>query len=351
MRVGPEVRVMPVGGFSKDTQSAPRRLSVVIPVYRSEAILPELVRRLEAEVASIADEFELILVNDCSPDRSGEVMSDLARQHPWIRAVNLMRNYGQHNALLCGIREACYDVIITIDDDLQHPPEEIPKLLAKLDEGYDVVYGTPIQEQHGIGRDFASWITKIALQNVMGAEIARKVSAFRAFRREVARAFAHYSGAFVSIDVLLTWGTTRFALVQVRHEPRKTGVSGYTIRKLVTHAMNMITGFSTLPLQLASIVGFALTFFGIGVLAFVVGRFLLLGASVPGFPFLASIIALFSGAQLFALGIIGEYLARMHFRMMDRPSYVVREGTIPANSDAVQKDPDTISDLRYVRRS
>jgi glycosyltransferase involved in cell wall biosynthesis len=311
----------------REIQPVSRELSVVIPVYRSEEILPELVRRLEGVLADNCEKFELILVNDCSPDGSWNAICDLAREHSWIVPINLMRNYGQHNALLCGIRAARYEVIITMDDDLQHPPEEIPKLLARIAAGYDVVYGAPEQEQHGLGRDFSSWITKLALQNVMGADIARQVSAFRAFRREVARAFVHYSGAFVSIDVLLTWGTNRFSLVRVRHEARKAGVSGYTIRKLVTHAMNMMTGFSSVPLQFASIVGFVFTLFGIGVLAFVVGRYLLLGGSVPGFPFLASIIALFSGAQLFALGIIGEYLARMHFRMMERPSYVVRESS------------------------
>jgi glycosyltransferase involved in cell wall biosynthesis len=315
-------------GFSREVAAGPRRLSVVVPVYRSESILPDLVSRLEPVLASASDSFELILVNDCSPDRSWEVISDLSRRYSWLRPINLMRNYGQHNALLCGIRSARYDVIITMDDDLQHPPEEIPKLLARLADGYDVVYGTPEHEQHGLGRDFASWITKLALQGVMGAEIARKVSAFRAFRGEVARAFDHYSGAFVSIDVLLTWGTNRFSLVTVRHEQRKAGVSGYTMRKLVTHAMNMMTGFSTVPLQFASVVGFLFTLFGIAVLAYVIGRFLWLGGSVPGFPFLASIIALFSGAQLFALGIIGEYLARMHFRMMERPSYVVRDSLV-----------------------
>jgi undecaprenyl-phosphate 4-deoxy-4-formamido-L-arabinose transferase len=197
----------------------------------------------------------------------------------------------------------------------------------QLADHYDVIYGVPEREQHGFGRDFASWITKLALQNVMGAEIARKVSAFRAFRREVAKAFAHYQGEFVAIDVLLTWGTNRFSITTVRHEPRKIGVSGYTLRKLATHTMNMMTGFSTLPLQFASLVGFLFTLFGIGILVFVLFRFLLFGSSVPGFPFLASVIALFSGAQLFALGIIGEYLARMHFRMMKRPSYVVRESS------------------------
>jgi glycosyltransferase involved in cell wall biosynthesis len=299
-------------------------LSLVIPVYRSEAILPELARRLEEVLPKLASHYEVVFVNDCSPDGSWQILCHLAAQYPWIRPINLMRNYGQHNALLCGIRAAQYGAIVTMDDDLQHPPEEISKLLGVLDEGYDVVYGRPALEQHGVLRDLASLTTKLALQNVMGAEIARQVSAFRAFRSEVANAFAHYEGAFVSIDVLLTWGTNRFAAIPVRHEPRSQGKSGYTVRKLVTHALNMMTGFSTKPLQLASMIGFTFTLFGFGVLGYVLVRYLLQGTPVPGFPFLASIIALFSGAQLFALGIMGEYLARMHFRSMQKPPYVVR---------------------------
>jgi len=129
----------------------------------------------------------------------------------------------------------------------------------------------------------------------------------------------------VSIDVLLTWGTKKFAALPVRHAPRRIGASGYTFRKLVQHALTMMTGFSTLPLQLASVVGFVFTLFGIITFVFVLTRYAVHGGSVPGFPFLASAIAIFSGAQLFALGIMGEYLARMYFRMMDRPSYAVLE--------------------------
>jgi glycosyltransferase involved in cell wall biosynthesis len=299
-------------------------LSVVVPVYCSEAILPKLVQRLEGTLPAIATGYELVLINDSSPDGSWDVICQLAQRYPWIHAINLMRNYGQHNALLCGIRAAQHGVIVTMDDDLQHPPEEIPKLLAVLAQGHDVVYGTPEHEQHGLGRDMASLVTKLALQTVMGADIARQVCAFRAFRSEVAAAFDHYAGSFVSIDVLLTWGTSRFAATQVHHDRRKQGASGYTFRKLLTHAVNMMTGFTTLPLQLASLVGLVFTLFGVGVLFYVVGRYFVHGGSVPGFPFLASIIALFSGAQLFALGIIGEYLARMHFRSMQKPPYVAR---------------------------
>ncbi len=318
---------------SGDEQRPLPGLSVVIPVYRSEAILPELIRRLENVLPAIASSYELVLVNDSSPDGSWDVICQLAQRCPWIHANNLMRNYGQHNALLCGIRAARFDVIVTMDDDLQHPPEEIPKLLEMLAGGYDVVYGTPEHERHGFGRDFASWVTKVALQNVMGAEIARQVCAFRAFRAQVAKAFAHYEGSFVSIDVLLTWGTNRFAATPVKHSPREQGTSGYTFRKLMTHAMNMMTGFSTLPLQFASVVGFVFTLFGIGILFFVLGRYVAYGGSVPGFPFLASIIAIFSGAQLFALGIIGEYLARMHFSSMQKPPYVVRVNDVGSKQE------------------
>jgi glycosyltransferase involved in cell wall biosynthesis len=300
-------------------------VSVVIPVYRSEKILPELLPRLCEVLAAITAKREIILVNDCSPDGSWDVILQLAAQHPEIKPINLMRNYGQHNALLCGIRVATCDIVVTMDDDLQHPPEEIPKLLAELAKGCDVVYGIPEREEHGLLRDLASITTKIALQNLMGAKIARKVCAFRAFRREVALSFAHYEGYFVSIDVLLTWGTNRFSTVAVRHQPRAQGTSGYSFRKLLTHALNMMTGFTTMPLQLASWVGFGFTLFSMCVLLYVGVRYLVSGNPVPGFPFLASIVGLFSGAQLFALGIIGEYLARIHLRSMQKPPYVVRQ--------------------------
>jgi undecaprenyl-phosphate 4-deoxy-4-formamido-L-arabinose transferase len=300
------------------------RISVVIPVYRSESILPALVQRLQPVLASSASEYELVLVDDGSPDRSWEAIERLSAQHAWVHGIRLMRNYGQHNALLAGIRAARYDIIVTMDDDLQHPPEELPKLLATLEQGFDVVYGTPEQQQHGLLRNLASVITKIVLRSAMGADTARVVGAWRVFRAQVRDAFSSYSGPFVNIDVLLTWGTTRFGSVRVRHDSRAAGKSNYDFFTLARHALNMMTGFSVLPLQLASVVGFTFTLFGLGVLAYVVGRYLISGTSVAGFPFLASIIAIFSGAQLFTLGIIGEYLARMHFRTMDKPPYVIR---------------------------
>lgn len=299
-------------------------ISVVVPAYRSALSLPELVRQLEPVLEGAASEFELILVDDGSADGTWPVIEDLAQEHSWVKGVRLMRNYGQHNALLCGIRRARYELTITLDDDLQHPPEEIPKLLARLGPETDVVYGTPAVEQHGLWRDVATQVTKFALQSAMGAPIARKAGAFRAFRTQLRDAFATYDAPYVSVDVLLTWATTRFDAVKVRHEPRALGVSNYTFRKLVVHALNMLTGFSTWPLRLASLIGFFFTLVGTVALFYVLGRFLVTGGSVPGFPFLASMIAIFSGAQLFALGIMGEYLGRMHARSMQQPTYAVR---------------------------
>lgn len=319
---------------SRDNAVPPNSISVVIPVYNSQESLQQLCARLAEVLPTITSKFEVIFVNDGSRDASWAVVNDLSRKFRWVQGINLMRNYGQHNAVLCGIRAARHDIAVTMDDDLQHPPEEIPMLLQKLHEGHDVVYGTPLREQHGFLRDLASRITKIALRSAMGVEVAQQVSAFRAFRTSLREAFFNYHSTFVSIDVLLTWGTTRFAAIPVRHEPRRIGTSNYRVRQLVTHALNMLTGFSILPLQLASLVGFIFTLFGICVLIYVVGRYILEGGSVAGFPFLASIIAIFSGAQLFALGIIGEYLARMHFRMMERPPYSVAVSTSRPHTEA-----------------
>jgi glycosyltransferase involved in cell wall biosynthesis len=317
------------------TEGPKPAVSVVVPVYNSELTLPLLASRLEEVLAEAVEGFELILVNDGSRDNSWKVIEALSARYPWVSGYNLMRNYGQHNALLCGIRAAKHALIVTMDDDLQHPPEVIPELLAALTPEIDVMYGVPEAEQHGFMRDVASQVTKLALQSAMGADTARHVSAFRLFRTQLRDAFTSYRSPFVSIDVMLTWATRRFAHIRVRHAPRMVGVSNYTVKKLIIHAVNMATGFSVLPLQLASMVGFAFTVVGLVSLLFVVIRYVSGGGSVPGFPFLAAIISVFSGAQLFALGVIGEYLARMHFRIMDKPTYVIRDalatGPVPAN--------------------
>ena len=299
-------------------------ISVVIPVYNSAQILPELVERLAGVLPGLSGEFEVILVNDGSRDESWNVIETLSGKFEWLRGLSLMRNYGQHNALLAGIRSALYDVTVTMDDDLQHPPEELPIILEALTGELDALYAPPLIEQHSYYRNIASIITKTVLKGAMGAETARNVTAWRVFRTKIRDSFDRFQAPMASIDVLLTWGTTRFGVVRTKHAPRKSGKSNYTFYKLVRHAFNMMTGFTVIPLQVASLIGFLITFFGACIFVYVITNYFLNGSSVAGFPFLASIIAIFSGAQLFSMGVIGEYLARMHFRIMDKPAYSIK---------------------------
>jgi glycosyltransferase involved in cell wall biosynthesis len=297
----------------------------VVPVYNSQATLPALIDRLGAVLSGAAARFEVVLVNDGSHDASWAVIGQLARKHPWVRGVNLMRNYGQHNALLAGIRAARYAVTVTMDDDLQHPPEEIPRLLDALGQDVDLVYGTPIASRQGAGRTLSSRITKFWLHRVLGVGIASRASAFRAFRTVLREGFAHYEGPAVAIDALLAWTTTRTASVPVRHEPRQHGRSQYSWLKLARLAVDLTTTFRTWPLRLASLVGFVVMALGLGALAFVLGSYFATGRPLSIFRFLASVLAIFSGAQLFALGTLGEYVARIHHRVLREPAYVVRE--------------------------
>jgi len=307
-------------------------LSIVVPVYNSESTLDELAVRLSQVLPDLTSTYELVFVNDGSRDDSWDKICDLASKYPWIQGIKLMRNYGQHNAILCGVRAARYDVIVTMDDDLQHPPEEIHRLLEKLDEGYDVVYGSPSRMPHSLWRNLFSRFTKRTLAFVMGIRTVRDIGPFRAFRSDLRQSFTTFQNPNVLLDVLLSWGTTSFATVQVIEEPRQEGQSNYNFFRLFSLAMVVLTGYSTAPLRFTSLMGFIFTIFGFLIFLYVLGVYFIAG-SVPGFPFLASIVSLFSGMQLFAIGIIGEYLARVFDRSMERPAYVI--GSVTAETSTV----------------
>ncbi len=303
-------------------------VSVVIPVFRSEKSIALVVRELADALPQVTNCYEVILVEDNGDDESWLVIESLAGEFEWVRGFRLMRNYGQHSALLCGIRAANFETIVTMDDDLQHPVDKVPSLIELLSEGYDVAYGTPQRQRHSLLRNLASILTKWVLQGAMGAETARSISAFRAFRTSLRDSFANYNGPLVNIDVLLTWGTTRFIAIPTPHAPRTLGKSNYSFGKLITHTFNLVTGFSTLPLRFASAIGLLLTLFGLIILTYILlSQILAFQFEVPGFTFIVSLISIFAGAQMFTLGIIGEYLARMHLRIMDKPAYVVRQST------------------------
>jgi len=197
-----------------------KSISVVIPVYNSELILPALITRLTPVLEKITDCFEVLLINDGSRDKSWQIINKLSKENNNIVGINLMRNYGQHNALLCGIRSAKNDIVVTMDDDLQHPPEEIHKLIEKLNEGFDVVYGIPFKQVHEPWRNFFSWFTKAVLSKTLGIVSIKSISAFRAIRTELRKAFVSFDSPNIIVDALLTWGTNNFASVEINEEER-----------------------------------------------------------------------------------------------------------------------------------
>jgi len=312
---------------------ATKSVSIVIPVYHGEQTLSELTSRIAAVLQPLEYKFEIILVNDGSKDHSWETICKLASEHSWIRGFDLMQNYGQHNALLIGVRAALYENVVTMDDDLQHPPEEIPALLNVLSETCFIAYGMPRELRHSLLRNLSARGTKFLLHRFMGMKSMTDTSPFRAFHTELRDAFSVYNGPYVDIDALLIWATDRRCAIQLNFDRRHSGASSYTLKKLIEHTLNMVVDFSVIPLRLADYIGFALTLFGVFILGKVLVGYFFLGGSIPGFPFLASIISIFSGAQLFSLGIIGEYVIRIHFRIMGKPTAVIRRQAGTHGSD------------------
>lgn len=306
-------------------------VSVVVPVYRATTSLYPLVTRLET--ALDGREFEIILVDDGSPPSTWEIAAQLALSRRPVRAIRLGRNFGQHNALIAGIRSARHSVIVTLDDDLQNPPEEVPRLLAALTSGVDVVYGVSPNVAQRAWRRWGSSLSRKII-SYLGAVNVTHMSSFRVIRTHLRDGFPKDLGPSVSLDAMLSWTTERFATIEVKHTDRHEGESNYSASRLVRFALDVATGYSAVPLQLALALGLITAAFGFVVLAYVLVRFAISGTSVAGFPFLASIIAIFSGVQLLTLGVIGEYLARMHFRIMRKPTYVIAE-TVSGHDRAV----------------
>ena len=301
----------------------PAGVSVVVPVYHSTATLPELLERVDAVLGDRPH--EVVFVDDGSGPATRTILAELARQSGVV-VLRLGRNVGQHAALLAGIRQASQPVTVTLDDDLQHPPEMIPRLLDTLEaEGADVVYGWSATVKRAWWRRAGSATVRRIVATALDVPSAEKMGAFRAFRTQLRDGFDGPLGPAVSIDALLGWSTTNFAFVEVDHHERAEGTSGYTFRKLFRFAIDTFTGYSVLPLRLVSYLGLAASLLGLALLAYVLVGFLVRGSAVAGFPFLASMIAIFSGLQMLSLGIIGEYLGRMHLRIQRRPTYVIAE--------------------------
>ncbi len=299
-------------------------LSVVIPVYRSAKTLNALVERLLRVLRDSGKHYEIIFVDDGSPDNAWEVLCALQRSYPeYVVAIQLMRNYGQHNALMCGFRHTRGKYIITMDDDLQHPPEEIPNLLEAIEtKGFDLVYGSYNRKKHRAGRNISSTLINGFFKLVFQCRVA--VTSFRIIRRELLESFFSYSLNFTYIDGLLAWNTQRIGQITVEHHPRVNGSSSYSLGKLLVLALNLFTNFSLLPLQLVSVWGFLTAAVGLVLGCYYLIYSLVSKEVVPGYASTIIAILVLGGVQLLSLGIIGEYLGRLHLNVNRKPQYVER---------------------------
>ncbi len=277
----------------------------------------------------MAQDSEVILVDDGSPDRAWEVILDLRREHPGkIVAVQLMRNFGQHNALMCGFHHARGRLIVTMDDDLQHPPESIATLLAALrDRDLDLVYGTYEEKMHHPGRVLGSWLVNRFFRLIFQTSVT--VTSFRAIRRELVRSILCYDLNFTYVDGLLAWNTQRAGEVVVPHHSRESGRSGYSFWKLATLALNLFTNFSLLPLQIVSVCGSLAAGTGLVLGAYYFIESLRSNISVPGYASIIIAVLVLGGIQLMSLGIMGEYLGRLHLNVNRKPQYVERQSFAP----------------------
>lgn len=302
-------------------------ISVVIPVYGSATILPSLVQKLEEALSAAAGEngFEAVLVHDHGPDDSWQVLKTLAADRPWLKGINLRRNAGQHNAVMAGFAHASGRYVITMDDDLQHDPNDIPRIVEALKAGADLVYVHFEARQHALwkrlGSAFNDWVASRLLNKPVGLYL----SPFRGIRSEVCQTSLEYRGPFVYVDGLLLQSTSNISSITARHHLRQDGKSGYSLRKSVALWLQMATSFSIVPLRFVSLAGIAASAGAFLFASIVVARKLMNPDLAVGWSSLIVAIMFMGGLQLLALGAIGEYTGRILLNVNNRPQYVIGE--------------------------
>ena len=332
-------------GVHPQLDSTRLALSMVIPVYGSEKVLPELVARLQTTLdlqAAIKGSYEIIFICDCSPDQSWPVIRQLATQYPFVRGINLRMNAGQHNALMAGFARARGNIIVTMDDDLQHSPSDIPLLLAELERGRDLVYARFGERKHAGWKILGSKLNDKVAGYLMNKPKGMYLSPFRAMKRAVCRDILRYQGPYVYVDGLLLSVTRNIGSVDVTHHDRYAGDSGYSLKKSISLWLKMATNFSIMPLRLTSLAGMFFAGFGFLLAILLIIQKFTLDKMPIGWSSLIVTILIMGGVQLLALGMLGEYLGRILLTLNSRPQYVIGETVgLPDPADSSRQPPRT----------
>lgn len=310
-----------------------KKVSFVIPCYRSALTIGKVVKEIQDTMNAMENySYEIILVNDCSPDDTFEVIRTLCEENSNICGVNLAKNFGQHAALMAGFHQVTGDILVCLDDDGQTPADEVGKLLAEIEAGQDVVYASYDHKMHSLFRNFGSWVNEKMLQFLLGKPKELYVSSYFAARRFIVDEMLRYENAYPYVIGLVLRSTKKIVNVPVSHREREIGTSGYTLGKLLGLWFNGFTAFSTKPLRIATASG--TVFAGIGflyALYTIIKKFV--NPAVPlGFSSLMSAILVIGGLILIMLGLIGEYIGRMYICMNNAPQFVVRD-FIPAKEE------------------
>lgn len=300
--------------------------SIVIPVYNSEQIVSNTVAQIVKEFERTSFNYEIILVNDGSKDNSWNIIKKLAIENKYIKSINLIKNYGQHNAILCGFNHVSGDFVITMDDDLQNPPSEIIHLINKMSESdYDLVFGKFKEKRHAgyrkLGTKFIGYLNK----KIFNKPEHITLTNFRIIKKDVIQRVLEHNTAYPYIPGLLLMYSTNISNVMVEHKDRQVGKSNYNLKKIFSLMSNLLINYSSYPLKILSSIGFFISF-----ISFFVGVYVLIdgfigGVQVPGWTTLVVLVSFLGGFIIVLLGLIGEYLSRILDQMSNNRSYYIKE--------------------------
>ena len=310
-----------------------KKVSFVIPCYRSALTIGNVVKEIQDTMKTLeAYSYEIILVNDCSPDDTFDVITEICSKNRNICGVNLAKNFGQHGALMAGFHQVTGDILVCLDDDGQTPANEVGKLLEEIERGQDVVYASYEHKKHSLFRNFGSWVNEKMAQFLLGKPKELYVSSYFAARRFIVDEMLKYENAYPYVIGLVLRTTKRISNVPVQHREREIGTSGYTLGKLLALWFNGFTAFSTKPLRIATISGTVFACIGFLYTIYTIIKKFVNPAVPIGFSSMMSAILLIGGMIMIMLGLIGEYIGRMYICMNNAPQFVIRD-LIPAKEE------------------